>query len=138
MIVINGKNKILGRLASEISEKLLKSQEKIVVVNAGGIIISGDSKFIFEKYHEKRNRGGKGNPENNPKYPIYPHTILKRTVRGMLPRSPKGKLALKKLSTHIYTPEEFKSNLPKEVSLQNLKHINLLDLSLKLGAKIRI
>ncbi|MCK9292838.1 MAG: uL13 family ribosomal protein [archaeon] len=137
MILINGKNKILGRLCTEVAEKLLKQNDKIVIVNSKDVIISGNPTLIVKEYLERLDRGGKGNPENNPKYPRYPHTIVKRAVRGMLPRNPKGVNALKKLTTHIAVPLEYKDLLPKPETLKNVSHIALEELSIKLGAKIK-
>jgi large subunit ribosomal protein L13 len=135
MIVINAENKIFGRLASEISEKLLKYNEKVIVVNTRKAVISGNSKSISEKYFERTERGGKGNPRNNPKYPRYPDRLLKRAVRGMLPRTPRGVVALKNLKTYIDVPDNFNYEIPKPEKLKNLKYLTLEDISKRLGAK---
>jgi large subunit ribosomal protein L13 len=137
MNVINGKNKVLGRLASNIAETLLKSREKVIVVNASEVIISGDKKSIHNKYHERTNKGQHGNPENNPKYPRYPHMIIKRTVRGMLPRSPKGVQAIDRLTVFLDVPEMYSTEVPKEDNLKDVEHVTLKELSKKLGAKLR-
>ena len=137
MILINGKNKILGRLCTEVAEKLLKQNDKIVVVNSKDVIISGNPTLIVKEYLERLDRGGKGNPENNPKYPRYPHTIVKRTVRGMLPKNSKGRSALKNLTTYFAVPLEYKESLPTSETLKNVNHISLENLSIKLGAKIK-
>lgn len=138
MIVINAENKVFGRLCSEVAEKLLKYNEKIIVVNSRKAVVSGNFENIYAKYFEKTQRGGKGNPRNNPKYPRYPDRLVKRSVRGMLPRKPRGVCALKNLTVYIDVPENFKHTVPEAVKLKNIKHITLEDVSKKLGAKYSI
>ncbi len=137
MIVINGKNKVLGRLATNVAETLIKSREKVIVVNASEVIISGDKKSVLNKYHERTEKKQHGNPENNPKYPRYPHMIVKRTVRGMLPRSPKGAVALKRLMVFLDVPEAYAKEVPKEEKLKDLEHVTLKEIAKYLGAKLK-
>jgi large subunit ribosomal protein L13 len=138
MIVINAENKVFGRLCSEVAEKLLKYNEKIIVVNSRKAVISGNFENIYAKYFQRTERGGKGNPGNNPKYPRYPDRLVKRSVRGMLPRRPRGVDALKKLTVYIDVPENFKHTIPEQVKLKNMKYVTLEDISKKLGAKYSI
>lgn len=138
MILINGENRIYGRLASDVAKKLLSIDDEIVVVNSGLIVVSGDGTLLLNKINDKRGRGGKGNPLHNPKQPRYPDALFKRSVRGMLPRSSRGLNALKKLKVYIDVPEEYTKNLEKAVAKQNLEHITLNELSKKLGAKLKL
>lgn len=135
MIVINGENKVFGRLASEVAEKLLKYSEKIVVVNARKVIVSGNTDSVFERFLERTERKGKGNPRNQPKYPRYPDKLLKRGVRGMLPRNARGELVLKNLIVHIDVPDKFEKEIPAPVKYKNIKFLTLEEISKKLGAK---
>jgi large subunit ribosomal protein L13 len=137
MIFINAKNKILGRLCSSVAKELLNTKDKVIVVNTRKTIISGQKKKIFKKYKDLRERKGKGNPSKNPKYPRYPDAIVKRTIRGMLPRNAKGNSALKRLKVYIDVPKEFEDKIDKEEKLQNILHITLEDLSKYLGAKLK-
>jgi len=135
MIVINGENKVYGRLCSEVAEKLLKYNEKIVVVNARKVILSGNSDSIYERFFERTERGGKGNPKNLPKYPRYPDMLVKRGVRGMLPRRPRGALVLKNLKVYIDVPDKFDKEIPAPVKYKNIKFLTLEQISKRLGAK---
>jgi len=137
MIVINGENKIFGRLCSYVAKKLVDSNEKVVVVNSKNVMISGDRKKIINKYLDKLGKGGKGNPRNNPKPPRYPDRMFKRAVRGMLPRNATGLNALKRLKVYVDVPENFDKEVPKAVVLQHIKQISLEELSKRLGAKIK-
>ncbi len=104
-IYIDGTELILGRLSSWLAKRLLAG-EKITVVNAQSLIISGRKSFLIESHLQKRARATHTNPRRGPFYPRYPDRILRRTVRGMLPwKTSSGKLAYRKLSAYIDMPE---------------------------------
>lgn len=139
MIVINAKNKILGRLASEIAPQLLRSSEKIVVVNANDAFISGTKEDIMARFKERTHRKAKGNPLKNPKYPRYPDKMVKFAVRGMLPRNARGQAALRNLKVFIDAPEEYAKDIPKEIADKpKLKGMTLNEICVLLGAKLKI
>lgn len=138
MIVINAENKVFGRLCSEVAEKLIKYNEKIIVVNSRKAVISGTYENIFERFFERTERGGKGNPRNNPKYPRYPDRLIKRGVRGMLPRRPRAVQALKNLTVYIDVPENFKHEIPAPIKLKTINCLTLEKISKRLGAKYSI
>ncbi len=137
MITINGENRIFGRLCSYVAKKLLDTKEQVVILNSEKVVISGDKKEILARYLEKKDRGGKGNPLKNPKYPRYPDRLVKRCVRGMLPRNAKGSFALKRLKVYINVPDKYEKEVPEAVKAQHIKQITLLELSKKLGANLK-
>ena len=51
MKIIDGKNAILGRMASYVAKEALKGEE-VVVVNCEEVIITGNKKDIKEKSEE--------------------------------------------------------------------------------------
>ncbi len=106
MKVIDGKGAVLGRLASYTAKELLKGEE-IVILNCKEVIISGNRKFIEEKFRQRRTRVGSA--QGGPKVSRLPHMIVKRTIRGMLPnhREGRGKIALKRLKCYSNVPKEF-------------------------------
>ena len=138
MIVLNAKNKILGRIASDISARLLRSSEKIIVVNANDAMISGSRENIMERFKERTHRKGKGNQLKNAKYPRYPDKMVKFAVRGMLPRNSRGQSALKNLKVFIDAPEAYIKDMPKEVEKPKLKGMGLNEICKLLGAKLKI
>jgi len=138
MIVINAKNKILGRLASEIAPKLLRSSEKIVVVNTNETFISGTKENIMERFKERTHRKGKGNQLKNAKYPRYPDKIIKFAVRGMLPRNSRGQAALRNLKVFTDAPVAYVKDIPTEVEKPKLKGMQLNEICKLLGAKLNI
>ncbi len=138
MIVLNAKNKILGRLCTEISSRLLRGSEKIVVVNANDAFITGSREDIMARFKERTHRKGKGNQLKNAKYPRYPDKMIKFAVRGMLPRNARGFMTLKNLKVFTDMPETYVKDLPKEVAERpKLKGMTLNEICVLLGAKIK-
>ncbi len=100
-MIINGKNAILGRLASFTAKKLL-SGEEVVIVNADKVIITGRPTAIRAEYIAIRRIGS---PQHGPFYPKTPNMIVRRTVRGMIPyKTDKGRAAFKRLKVYNGVP----------------------------------
>ncbi|MEM7818426.1 MAG: 50S ribosomal protein L13 [Candidatus Aenigmatarchaeota archaeon] len=138
-IIIDAKNKIVGRLASFVAKELLKGN-KIIIVNVEKAVVSGKREVIIEKFMEKVKRG---DAYKGPFYPKYPDEIFRRIVRGMLPyKKERGKTALKNLKVFYGLPEEYKDKITnikiKDVNdLMKTGYISLEDISLSIGAKKR-
>jgi len=106
MKIIDGKDAILGRLASYVAKQALKGEE-FVILNCEQIIITGNRKDIKEKFLEKRGRVGSS--QKGPKISKSNEKIVKRTIRGMLPdhRKGRGREAYKKIKCYVGVPKEF-------------------------------
>lgn len=107
MIVIDGKNTVLGRLASYTAKESLKGEE-IAIVNCEQILITGNKKNIFENYEAKRQRVG--STQKGPKVSRTSEKIVKMTIRGMLPdarRMGRGRDAFKRIKCYVGVPKEF-------------------------------
>lgn len=104
--IIDGKNAVMGRLASYAAKEALKGDD-IVILNCAQIIISGNRKSIEKDYFEARGRVGSG--QTGPKHSKLIDRIVKRTIRGMLPdhRKGRGKIAYKKIRCYVGVPKEF-------------------------------
>jgi len=103
--VINAKGLILGRMASVVAKRLLNG-EKIIIVNAGDAVISGNKYSIIKAAHKYLQIG---HPGKGPLHPRRPGRIVKRAIRGMLPyKSPRGREALKRLRVYVSIPENLK------------------------------
>ena len=137
-LYVDAENAVAGRLASGVAKELLKGK-KVFIANAEKSVISGEPGHIIESYTEKRERG---DPYHGPFYPREPDMILKRMIRGMVPRNiEKGKDAMKRLRVYISVSEEFKDKkLIKIKGTENnlrCKTMSLGELAAKLGAKKR-
>jgi len=103
-IYIDATNQIAGRLSSKIA-KLVLSGKRVVVVNAEKALISGSRTSVINQWKERLELGSKVNPIYGPIHPRRPDNILRRMVRGMVPRKkPKGATAMKRLRVYIGTP----------------------------------
>ena len=122
--VYDGKDKILGRLASTVAKQLLLGKN-IAVVNAEQCIISGSKESILSKYKARVDLIEKANPEHSPYWPRRSDLLVKRIIRGMLPyhKKPSGKAAYKRLRVYIGIPEELKGTKPIEIETKNPKEL---------------
>jgi large subunit ribosomal protein L13 len=103
-IYIDASNQIAGRLSSKVA-KLILSGKRVVVVNAERALISGSRTSVVNQWKEKLELSSRVNPIYGPIHPRRPDTILRRMVRGMVPRKkPKGALAMKRLRVYIGVP----------------------------------
>lgn len=129
MMIIDGKNMVLGRLSSLVAKKLL-NKEKVEIINAEKIIILGDPKKIHGEYLELRQ---KGDVYKGPFFPKRPDDIFKRTVKGMLPKNRTGRSLLKNLEIYIGTPEGKEKTEEIQQKPVNTTFITLGELSKRLG-----
>jgi len=106
MKIIDGKNAVLGRLASYVAKEALKGEE-IVILNCDQVIITGNKKNIREEFEGKKRWIGSG--QKGPKHSRSTDKIVKRSIRGMLPdhRRGRGKIAYKKIKCYVGVPKEF-------------------------------
>jgi len=135
MLIIDGTNMVFGRLASQIAKKLLTGEE-VHLINAEKLVIRGNPKQISDRYLVKRGIRNKGTPERSPTWPKVPHLLVKRMIRGMLPRkSSRGKAALGRLRVYTGNPKNFKEGPRLEGAEFDgvSKHITVHDLCRTIG-----
>ena len=107
-ILIDGKDKIMGRLASQVA-KLALLGKHVVVINAKDIVVSGSKKNIFATYVQMKNRKTASNPTKGPFFHRRPDSLFRRTVRGMLPfKKPRGQEAYKRIHAYVNGVEKGK------------------------------
>ena len=138
MKIYDANNQILGRLSTRVAKDLIKG-EIVHIVNCEKAVISGNPDSTKRKYLERRHRGDR---DHGPFFPRMPHQIVRRSVRGMLPKLRKGQIALRRLKVHVGVPEELKNQ--SFITLQDAdakrlkcKSISVEELSLWLGAPKR-
>jgi large subunit ribosomal protein L13 len=104
-IVVDAKLMLVGRLSSNVA-KLLINKNKVIVVNADEALFSGNKKSIVNKFMKKLEIGSITHPRHNPKHYKTSHGILKRVIRGMIPRDkPSGITAIKNLRVYSDKPD---------------------------------
>ncbi len=134
MKVIDAEGAILGRLASNVAKELMKD-EKVIIVNAEKAVITGNPDDIYAKYKQRVDRADLSNPRRGPKFPRRPDMLVKRTIRGMLPKTSRGKQMLKNLKVYMGIPKEYDEKAEKLSTRQPKKgdFITIEQLSEMLG-----
>ena len=135
--IIDADGLILGRMASQVAKRLLNG-EKIIIVNAEKAVISGKRLSILR---EERDFLQIGHFRKGPYHPRRPDRIVKKVIRGMLPRKkPRGKDAIKRLRVYIGVPKDYegkeKEKIP-EADSRDLRgpHIRVSELARDIGWK---
>ncbi len=103
-VYVDASEQIAGRLSSKVA-KLILSGKRVVVVNAEKALISGSRTAVVNQWKERLELSSRVNPIYGPIHPRRPDNILRRMVRGMVPRKkPKGATAMKRLRVYIGVP----------------------------------
>jgi large subunit ribosomal protein L13 len=135
MLVIDGTNMVFGRLASQLAKKLMLGEE-VHLINAEKLVIRGNPAQISGRYLIKRGLKHKGTPERSPTWSKVPHMLVKRMIRGMLPRKTmRGTDALHRLRVYTGNPKNLKENLKLENATFDgiSKHITVHEICRSIG-----
>ena len=133
MRIIDADGAVLGRLASYTAKKLLNG-EKVVIVNAEKVIISGRKEDIYAKYKQRIDRADRANPKKGPMFPRVPDMLVRRTIRGMVNyKTTRGAKAYKSLRVVMGVPEDYKEKAEKYGAGSPRRSITVLELSRMLG-----
>ncbi len=104
-MIIDGKNAVLGRLASY-AAKAANEGEEVVIVNAGEIVVTGNKNAVVKDFADRLQIGTAS------KGPFINRTtvgLVRRAIRGMVKRQiSQGREALKRIKVYDGVPEEFK------------------------------
>ena len=143
--LLDAKDKILGRFASQVAKKALLGHN-IVVINAKDAIISGNKENIHQKYLARLNVKTATNPRRGPFWPRRPDVLMKNIIKKMLPRKAfRGKDAINRVHVYIgeiparysskyqkLIPEELPNTDRTRLSYYN-KYITLENLCMRIG-----
>ncbi len=140
-MIIDGKDLVLGRLASFAAKRLLEG-EHVIVVNSEQVVVSGRKEATFGVYEAWLEVRNLTNPRKGPFHLKRPEELVRRAIRGMLPfDKPKGRSAYSCLRVYVGVPPELAGKeiqtLP-EASLKQLgtrRFIRIGALSKHLGAR---
>ncbi len=109
--VVDAENKTLGRLATEIARRLRGKHKPefsphadvgdyIIVVNCEKVRVTGSKRTDKVYHHHSGFPGGIKSASFEKLIERRPELVIKRAVKGMLPRSPLGRSMLKKLRVY--------------------------------------
>lgn len=123
MIIVDGKDLIVGRVASFVAKQALNG-ETIKIVNCEEMYITGDKTFLVNEVHRRRDQGtwSKG-----PFYFRRPDRFVRRVVRGMIPyKTSRGSLAYKRVLCYVGYPAELVQHKAISIDIANVKHVKNL------------
>ena len=127
--VVDASDKILGRLASAVAVRLrgkhkvefaphMDTGDFIIVVNAGKVRTTG-RKLDQKKYYRHSGWiGGLKETSLRDMLAKKPEDVIRKAVRGMLPKNRLGRAMLKKLKVYTGSEHPHAAQQPKELILQ--------------------
>ena len=134
-VVVDARDCILGRVASEVAQQALDG-DRVAVVNAENAVITGNPESTMETYRKRAEIGS----DSGPYYPKRPDRIFKRAIRGMLPyKQDHGREAFENVRVYLGNPYDEDGEVLDGTSLDrlsNIKFISLGEISEKLGANV--
>ncbi len=108
-IVVDATNHVVGRLASVVAKWALEGR-RVIVVNAEKAVVTGDFNMVLNWYKTRISEWlTHYNPEKaGPKIPRKPDRILRRVIRGMLPRKEsRGREAYRRIKVFMGVPPQY-------------------------------
>ena len=106
-LYVDASGQIAGRLCSKIAAQLL-SGKRVVVLNAEKALISGRGSSVFRQWQARLEIYSHVNPIYGPIHPRRPDNIIRRMVRGMVPKTKsKGKSAMGRLRVYMGVPSKY-------------------------------
>jgi large subunit ribosomal protein L13 len=134
-VVVEARDCILGRVASEVAQRALDGQ-RVAVVNAEAAVITGNEESTMSTYRARAEVGS----DRGPYYPKRPDRLFKRAVRGMVPYDKdRGREALSNVRVYVGNPFDEDGEVLEGTSLDrlsNIKFTSLGDVSENLGANV--
>ena len=126
--VVDAKDKILGRLATEIASRLrgkhkptfspfIDNGDFIIVTNADKVQLTG-KKWDDKKYY--RHTGYMGGIKETTARELlekHPTDLVTKAVKGMLPKNKIGRAQLKKLKVYAGTDHPHKAQQPEALEI---------------------
>ena len=126
--VVDGSDKVLGRLAAEIARRLrgkhkpeftphVDTGDYIVVVNAGKLRVTGKKAEAKTYYRHSTYPGGVYATTFAKMQARFPTRALEIAVKGMLPKGPLGYAMLKKLKVYESSQHPHSAQQPKALEI---------------------
>ncbi|MBU2549054.1 MAG: 50S ribosomal protein L13 [Proteobacteria bacterium] len=126
--LVDGEDKILGRLASEIASRLRGKHKPvftphadtgdfIVVINAGKVRLTGRKTDQKVYYHYSGYIGGMKETGARKMLADKPEEIIRQAVKGMLPKNSLGRRQLKKLKIYAGPEHPHEAQQPESLNI---------------------
>ena len=125
--LVDAEGQVLGRLATVIAARLrgkhkpiytphIDTGDFIIVVNAGKVVLTGNKLKDKIYYHHTGYPGGIKSVSAGKLLQEKPEEVLRKAVRGMLPKNTLGRAMLKKLKIYAGGSHDHVAQCPKVIS----------------------
>lgn len=126
--VIDAKDKILGRVASEVAHRLrgkhkpeftphVDTGDYIIIINAADIVVSGNKSHDKKYFRHTGYPGGIRETNFEKMQARFPGRAIQKAVKGMLPKGPLGYAMIKKLKVYAGAEHPHTAQQPKPLEL---------------------
>ncbi len=126
--VVDAENKVLGRLASEIANRLrgkhkptfssfIDNGDFIIVTNSEKVDLTGNKLDDMKYYRHTGYMGGLKECSAKDLLIKHPTDLIMHAVRGMLPKNKLGRAQLKKLKIYTGTNHPHAAQQPAELDI---------------------
>jgi large subunit ribosomal protein L13 len=126
--VVDAKDKVLGRLATEVARRLrgkhkaeytphMDTGDYIVIVNAGKVRVTGRKEDDKMYYRHSGYTGGIKSESFKKLQARKPERIIEIAVKGMLPRGPLGRQMYRKLKVYPGPNHEHIAQQPQALEI---------------------
>jgi large subunit ribosomal protein L13 len=127
--VVDAEGKNLGRLATRIADALrgkrkpeytphIDTGDFVVVVNAEKIVVTGNKLETKRYYRHSGYPGGLRSRTLEEMLERRPEEVIRKAVRGMLPRNRLGRAQLRKLKVYAGPDHPHQAQQPKPLEIQ--------------------
>ena len=126
--VVDAENKVLGRLATEIANRLrgkhkptfssfIDNGDFIVVTNAEKIQLTGNKLYDKKSYRHTGYVGGIKETSAKELLAKHPTDLITKAVKGMLPKNKLGRAQLKKLKVYAGKDHPHAAQQPAQLDI---------------------
>jgi large subunit ribosomal protein L13 len=126
--VIDATDKVLGRLAAEVAQRLrgkhktiytphVDTGDFIVIVNAGKLRVTGDKAQQKKYYRHSGYPGGIYERNFTEMQQQFPERLIEKAVKGMLPKGPLGYAMIKKLKVYASAEHPHAAQKPQVLDI---------------------
>jgi large subunit ribosomal protein L13 len=132
--VIDADGMVLGRLCTEVA-RLLRGKHKpmfaphmdtgdhVIVVNAAKVVMTSDKAEKKLAYRHSGYPGGLRSQSYAAQLALKPEEVVRRAVKGMLPKGPLGRSMIKKLKVHAGPDHPHSAQKPTTLELASARRV---------------
>src|SRR5438270_1926659 len=128
-LLVDAEGKTLGRLATQLADALRGKRKPeytphcdvgdfVIVVNAERIAVTGDKRTQKRYYRHSGYPGGLRSRTLNEMLERRPEEVIRRAVKGMLPRNRLGRAQLRKLKVYAGPDHPHQAQQPVEMEVE--------------------